>query len=188
VNVSSGAAPSTSPADVLAFWTAAGPDKWFRKDAAFDAAIKARFLPAHDDAAAGRLSTWEASAEGGLALVILLDQFPRNMFRDSARAFACDARARAIADRAIARGFDRDVAQELRGFYYLPFMHSEDAADQQRSLSLATASGASRLAYYARLHADIIERFGRFPHRNAALGRVTTPEESAFLAAGGFAG
>jgi uncharacterized protein (DUF924 family) len=188
VNATGGAAPATTPADVLAFWAAAGPDNWFRKDAAFDAAIRARFLPAHDDAAAGRLSAWEATAEGALALVILLDQFPRNMFRDSARAFAIDTQARAVADRAIARGFDHDVTPELRGFFYLPFMHSEHPADQERSLSLTAASGDSRQESYAQIHADIIRRFGRFPHRNAVLGRATTLEESAFLASGGFAG
>jgi uncharacterized protein (DUF924 family) len=177
-----------TPAEVLAFWTAAGPEKWFRKDAAFDAAITARFLPAHEAAAAGALSAWETSAEGALALLILLDQFPRNMFRDNARAFASDTQARAVADRAIARGFDRDVAPELRGFFYLPFMHSENAADQRRSLGLASASGDDRLADYARIHADIIRRFGRFPHRNALLGRKTSPEEHAFLEGGGFAG
>jgi uncharacterized protein (DUF924 family) len=179
---------ATTPADVLAFWSEAGPDKWFKKDAAFDVAIKQRFLRAQEAAAAGRLSQWEATAEGALALVILLDQFSRNIFRDSAQAFASDAQARAAADRAIARAFDRQVAPALRGFFYLPFMHSEDAVDQERCVQLASASGDQNLADYARIHADIIRRFGRFPHRNAVLGRATTPEEEAFLAAGGFAG
>jgi len=174
--------------DVLAFWRAAGSDKWFTRDAAFDAAVEARFLPTYEAAADGRLGAWEATADGALALLIVLDQFPRNMFRDSARAFAADPLARAVADRALARGFDRNFPPAEQSFFYLPFEHSEDAADQDRCVALFRASGDADLLKWAELHADIIRRFGRFPHRNALLGRATTPEEQAFLDGGGFAG
>jgi uncharacterized protein (DUF924 family) len=179
--------PLPSPEDVIGFWRAAGPRKWFRKDADFDREITARFLAAHEAAAAGRLSDWQAAPDGALALLLLLDQFPRNMFRSNARAFATDALARAVAERAIAHGFDAAAPGPERIFFYLPFMHSENPADQERSLALARqADGGNEK--YARIHADIIARFGRFPHRNAVLGRTTTPQEQAFLDAGGFAG
>jgi uncharacterized protein (DUF924 family) len=179
--------PLPKPEQVTAFWRTAGPKTWFRKDAAFDREIATRFLAAHEAAAAGRLSDWEATPEGAFALLLLLDQFPRNMFRGGARAYASDPLARAVAERAIAHGFDAAAADAERIFFYLPFMHSEDPADQERSLALARqADGDSEK--YARIHADIIARFGRFPHRNAVLGRTTTPQEQAFLDAGGFAG
>jgi len=177
-----------APHDVLQFWFTAGPDKWFKKDAAFDAEIRARFLAAHEAAAAGRLADWEATADGALALLILLDQFPRNMFRNDARTFATDAEARTIAGRAIARGFDGQVAAERRSFFFLPFMHSEVLADQERAVALYREAGNSDGLKWAEQHADIIRRFGRFPHRNKLLGRKTTPEEQAFLDGGGFAG
>jgi uncharacterized protein (DUF924 family) len=179
--------PRPKPEDVTAFWRAAGPQRWFSKDAGFDHAIMTQFLATHEAAAAGRLSGWDDTAEGAFALLLLLDQFPRNMFRDSARAFATDPLARAVADRAIAHGFDAGAPSAERIFFYLPFMHSENLADQERSLALARqADGGSDK--YAEIHADIIRRFGRFPHRNAVLGRATTPQEQAFLDAGGFAG
>jgi uncharacterized protein (DUF924 family) len=177
-----------SAADVLAFWLAAGPDRWFDDDAAFDTAIRERFAPTYDDAAAGRLGAWEASPEGALALVIVLDQFPRNMFRGGARCYAADALARAAARRAIAQAFDRQVALPERQFFYLPFEHSEELADQEQAVALMRETGDADLVKWAQLHADIIRRFGRFPHRNAALGRTTTAEEQAFLDDGGFAG
>ncbi len=176
-----------TPQSVLAFWRAAGPAKWFRKDAAFDAAIATRFLGVYEAAAAGELG-WDEDPQGALALVIVLDQFPRNMFRNSARAFAADPLARAIASRAIARGFDRQVASSDRTFFYLPFEHSENLADQERCVALNRATGDANGIKWAEQHADIIRRFGRFPHRNAALGRATTAEEQAFLDGGGFAG
>jgi uncharacterized protein (DUF924 family) len=177
-----------SSASVLAFWRAAGPDKWFKKDTAFDEDIRAHFLGTYDAAVAGKLSGWEQTAEGALALTIVLDQFPRNMFRGDARAFATDPLARAITAGAIIRGFDSQVPNELRGFFYLPFEHSEDLADQERCIALNKADGDTENLKWAEIHADIIRRFGRFPHRNAALGRTTTPEEQAFLDGGGFAG
>ena len=182
------AAPLASAAAVVAFWREAGPDRWFEKDDAFDAEIRRRFLPTHEAAAAGRLSAWEADAQGALALLILLDQFPRNMFRGEARTFATDPLALAIAAHAIMRGFDAQVPAEMRGFFYLPFEHSEKLADQEHSIALYRASGDADGLKWAELHADIIRRFGRFPHRNAVLGRATTAEEQAFLDGGGFAG
>lgn len=177
-----------TPAAVLAFWRDAGPDRWFVKNSAFDEEIRTRFLPTYEAAAARALSHWESEAESALALLLVLDQFPRNMFRNDARAFAADPLAREVADRALARGFDRAVAPDLRSFFYLPFEHSEHPADQERSVALFRATGDAALLKWAELHADIIRRFGRFPHRNAALGRISTPQEQAFLDAGGFAG
>lgn len=174
-------------AEVIRFWSEAGPDRWFTKDEAFDADIRRRFLATHEAAAEGKLATWEQSAEGALALMILLDQFPRNMFRNDPRAFSTDALARTIASRAIAEGRDQRIETGLRAFIYLPFEHSEDMADQERSIELFAPLGADSLKW-AVLHADIIRKFGRFPHRNTVLGRTTTPEEAAFLKDGGFSG
>jgi len=175
-------------ADIVAFWREAGPDRWFNKDTDFDADIRRRFLTTHEAAAAGQLTAWEATAEGALALLLLLDQFPRNMFRGSARAFATDPLARAVAAGALLRGFDAQVAADLRTFFYLPFEHSEDMADQERCIALYKAAGDTDNLKWAELHADIIRRFGRFPHRNVILGRATTPDEQVFLDNGGFAG
>jgi uncharacterized protein (DUF924 family) len=175
-------------AEILSFWREAGYDRWFKKDSAFDEEIRRRFLASYEAAAAGKLSGWELTADGALALLILLDQFPRNIFRGDARAFATDPLARAIAAGAVVRGFDSQVAKELRGFFYLPFEHSEYLADQERSVAFNKAAGDANGLKWAEIHADIIRRFGRFPHRNAVLGRTTTPEEQAFLDSGGFAG
>jgi uncharacterized protein (DUF924 family) len=176
------------PADVLAFWREAGPKKWFAKDADFDAEITSRFLATYEAAARGQLANWAGTPEGALALVIVLDQFPRNMFRADARAYAADAAARAVADRAIARGLDRDVPADERHFFYLPFEHSEDMADQERCVALTRTLGNAELLRWAELHAGIIRRFGRFPHRNAILGRTTTAAERDFLDNDGFTG
>jgi uncharacterized protein (DUF924 family) len=176
------------PDDILAFWRNAGPERWFTGDDAFDAEIRSRFLSTFEAAAAGHLGAWEDGPEGALALVIVLDQFPRNMFRGSARAYAADALARAAAERALARGFDCEVPLLERRFFYLPFMHSERLADQERCIELCRAADDREGLDYAELHAGIIRRFGRFPHRNRALGRDTTAEEQAYLDAGGFAG
>jgi uncharacterized protein (DUF924 family) len=184
----SGGAELVGPKDVLAFWQAAGPQKWFKKDPAFDAEIAARFSAVWQDAADGKLAQWEATPQGALALVIVLDQLPRNMFRGSARTYQVDAIARAAADRALARGFDQQVPPPERQFFYLPFMHSESLPDQERCVDLARRYGDDEFTKYAERHADIVRRFGRFPHRNALLGRATTPEEQAFLDDGGFSG
>jgi uncharacterized protein (DUF924 family) len=173
---------------VLVFWRALGRDRWFSQDDEIDAEIRRRFLATYEAAVAGLLAGWEDTAQSALALLIVLDQFPRNMFRASARAFLADAQARAIAGRALARGFDQAIARGERGFFYLPFMHSEDLADQERSVALYQAADDADGLKFALIHADIIRRFGRFPHRNAVLGRETTADEQVFLAAGGFAG
>jgi uncharacterized protein (DUF924 family) len=174
--------------DILGFWRGAGPQKWFKKVSAFDDAIRLKFEPTHHAAARGEYDGWAQSAEGSLALLILLDQFPRNLYRGSGHAFATDGKARAIARAAIERGFDREVEPDLRNFFYLPFEHSEDIADQDFSLALCAEAGDADNLKWAGIHRDIIARFGRFPHRNAALGRVTTPQEQAFLDEGGFGG
>jgi uncharacterized protein (DUF924 family) len=177
-----------APAEIVSFWRQAGYDKWFNEDESFDQVIRSKFLPTHAAAASGELAAWEESAESALALVLLLDQFPRNMFRGNVRAFANDALARAVADRALARGFDRATDLALRPFFYLPFMHSEALADQDRSVGLYEALGDTEQLRYAMEHRAIVQKFGRFPHRNRALGRATTPTEQAFLKAGGFDG
>jgi len=177
-----------TPDDILDFWLNAGPDKWFKKDADFDREIKSRFAVAHEAAARGALDEWQENATGAMALVILLDQFPRNMYRDTPRAFATDGKALAVARRAVAGGFDRDFELPQRRFLYMPFMHAEDPAMQQRCIDLCEAAGDGNGLKHARTHADIIQRFGRFPHRNRILGRETSPEEQRFLDEGGFAG
>ena len=175
-------------AQIISFWRQAGQERWFKRDDAFDAGITARFAGLHARAASGALAAWEENAQGALALLLLLDQFPRNMFRASARAFATDAQARAVADRALARKFDAAAEPELRQFFYLPFMHSENIADQERCVALYEGAHDAGGAGYARTHRGIVARFGRFPHRNRALSRQTSPEEQAFLDEGGFAG
>lgn len=173
--------------DVLDFWRAAGPERWFRKDDAFDAQFRERFFAKHEAAASGALDAWADTADGALALLILLDQFPRNAFRGMPRMYATDAKAREVARRAVDAGFDRQVDAQLRQFFYLPFMHSEQLADLDRCVELTRALGQDSHRY-AMHHRGIIERFGRFPHRNAVLGRPSTAEEEAFLAEGGFGG
>jgi uncharacterized protein (DUF924 family) len=180
--------PACTIGDVLAFWREAGSERWYTPDPGFDTSVRERFLTLWQDAAAGRLSSWEASDDGALALIIVLDQFPRNMFRGDAKAFASDALARDVAARALERGVDRRVEPSLLQFLYLPFMHSEELADQIRCVLLFQGGSDQENLRYAEIHADIIRRFGRFPHRNHVLGRATTAEEQAFLDAGGFSG
>jgi uncharacterized protein (DUF924 family) len=180
------------PADIVTFWRAAGEKRWFEKDDAFDAAIRLKFEPTHHAAARGEYGHWIENADGGLALLILLDQFPRNLYRGSAHSWASDPLARRVAADAIERSHHRSFEANLRQFFYLPFEHSEDLADQARGVALCEQekvdTGDGELLKWALLHQDIISRFGRFPHRNRALGRTTTPEEQAFLEEGGFAG
>ena len=172
---------------VIAFWKEAGPALWFAKDAAFDEKFRKRFLLDHEAAARGEYSSWHSTPDGALALIILLDQFPRNAFRGTARMYATDASARRAASLALAAGYDRYFPIELRKFFVLPFAHSEDLADQERSVALARRLGADDLAH-AEHHRDIVRRFGRFPHRNQILGRQSTREETEYLANGGYAG
>lgn len=184
--------------EILDFWFGASGDPdhgrmrraWFTKDPAFDATIRQRFLGEYEAAARGARGEWAKTPDGALALLILLDQVPRNLFRGSERAFATDAQARAIADRAIAAGFDRRFGPVERLFFYLPFEHSEDLADQDRAVMLMETlpitpdfpqASWDEVMDFARRHRAVIERFGRFPHRNAALGRTSTPAELAYL-------
>jgi uncharacterized protein (DUF924 family) len=175
-------------ADILAFWREAGRERWYEKDDTFDAEIRRRYLALWQKAAAGELSSWEATDDGALALVIVLDQFPRNMFRGDAKAFSSDAEARGVANRALTRGADARIDPSLKEFLYLPFEHSEHLADQLRCVELFRNTDNAENLRYAEEHADIIRRFGRFPHRNEVLGRATTAEEKAFLDDGGFQG
>ncbi len=183
----------SSPADVLAFWFGGEGepgygefrDQWFRKDDAFDREVTDRFGDLYRRAAAGELDAWREEAEGCLALVIVLDQFPRNMFRGDARTHATDEQALEAAKYAIERALDRELPAFQRMFLYMPFMHAENVEDQRRSVELfeglAAEPGGPDVVEYAVGHREIVERFGRFPHRNAILGRGTTPEEAEFL-------
>ena len=174
--------------DVISFWKNAGYEKWFANDDAFDAEFDQRFRGLHFRAARRELEGWMGDAAGALALVLLLDQFPRNCFRGSAHSYATDGLARHYARRAVEAGFDLQVEPALRTFLYLPFEHSEAMADQELAMELFARMGNEELIKYAVLHRDLIARFGRFPHRNAALGRESTQEEIAYLASGGFSG
>ena len=178
---------SSTPQDVVQFWHDAGPQNWFAHRPAFDAEFRQRFLAAHHAAARRELDAWAAAAAGSLALLILLDQFPRNAFRGSGHMYATDALARHFARLALAAGHDGEIESRLRIFCYLPFAHSERIADQDLSLRLhrRLGDGADK---HALQHRDVVLRFGRFPHRNRMLGRQTTAEELAFLQGGGFGG
>lgn len=188
----SDAATPERASEVLEFWFGKLEDgvvrprgAWFQKNEEFDTEISSRFHYDYERAAAGDLDDWLQSPQGALALTILLDQFPRNLFRGSAKAFATDSRARSVARTALDRGYDDRVSLVERWFFYLPFEHSEDLEDQYLSVRLFDALGKdkeSRRTYgYAVRHQEIVERFGRFPHRNAVLGRESTPEEEEFL-------
>jgi steroid delta-isomerase-like uncharacterized protein len=182
-----------SPEDVLEFWFGreGEPDYgkfrevWFRKDEGFDQEVRDRFRELYERAAAGELDGWKEQAKSCLALVILLDQFPRNMFRGDARTHATDEKALGISKHTIERAFDRELPAFQRMFLYMPFMHSEDIEDQRRSVEqfkrLASEDGAPDVTEYALKHMEIVERFGRFPHRNAILGRESTTEEVEYL-------
>lgn len=181
----SSSAVVATPAEVIDFWRQAGYESWFQGGRAFDARCRERFEDAHFAAARREHDDWCASSEGALALLILLDQIPRNIFRGSAHSYASDPLARHYATRAIAAGHDVAFEPALRGFFYLPSEHSEAMADQDRSIALFSALGDASSLNYAQKHRDTIVRFGRFPHRNRALGRENTPQEQAYLDAGG---
>jgi len=177
------------PDEIIAFWRYAGPALWFASEPAFDIEIRRRYEQAHLAASMGVDEGWARRAEGALAYLLLTDQFPRNIYRGSTHAFATDPLARAMADRAIAAGFDMATEPMLRMFFYLPFQHHEDAASQARSVALFTRhrdlTGDGEPLRYAQGHAAEIARFGRFPHRNAVLGRDSTEAECDYLAKGG---
>lgn len=176
-----------SAGEIVRFWRDAGPKAWFNKDIVFDGRCRA-FETDHHAAARGELAHWERDAESALALVLLLDQFPRNLFRASPHAFATDLLAQGVANRAVAQRFDAVTDSALRIFFYMPFEHAEDPVLQQRAVTLIEAMRDPDYTRYAILHRDIIQRFGRFPHRNAIVGRHSTPEELWFLAEGGSSG
>ncbi len=177
-----------SPENIIAFWEEAGPEKWFKRDDAFDEAIRKRFLGTYEAAFAGDLADWEENAHGALALIILLDQFPRNMFRGAKKVYAGDDLALTIAERAIDAGFHKAFKPPMSRFFILPLTHAEDLAAQERAVALNEELGDADGAKWARHHRDIVARFGRFPHRNDILGRKSTPEEEAFLAESEFRG
>jgi uncharacterized protein (DUF924 family) len=169
--------------EILHFWfIEIAREAWYRKDAAFDRRLRERFLPLHEQITAQPICACLRDAHAAAAAVIALDQFPRNMFRDTPRAFATDAQARAVAEAAIARGYAALLPKDQRVFLYLPFEHAEDAQAQARSVALMATLGDEELVRWALAHKAIIDRFGRFPHRNAILGRPSTVEEVAFLA------
>jgi uncharacterized protein (DUF924 family) len=173
--------------NIVAFWREAGPDKWFEKDTLFDTTCRHSFLDQHMAVAARQHDDWMKAPEDALALILLTDQVPRNVFRGTAHMYATDPLARLYARQAVAASLMDHFEPDLAAFFFLPFEHSEDPADQDLSVTLNTRLGGSWLEY-AEHHRDIIRRFGRFPHRNALLGRQTTPEEADFLATGGFGG
>lgn len=173
--------------EIIFFWREAGYEKWFRKDAEFDSEFRGRFLEDHFAAARRERDHWTETAEGTLALLLLLDQLPRNCFRGMGHMFATDPLAQHFALEAIGKGFDQKIEKDLRLFFYLPLSHAENLALQERAVELNRALG-EETTKHAIAHRDIIKRFGRFPHRNPALGRETTPEEKKFLDEGGFAG
>lgn len=175
-----------TPSSVVAFWKEAGPDKWYAKDESFDRLFRETLHEAHWAAARREFDAWMDMAEGALALMILLDQYPRNSFRNTGHQFATDALALAYAKDAIARGYLEAVEEPMRQFFITPYEHSEDLDDQEAGVRLA--AGMPEVEKYAIIHRDIIARFGRFPHRNPSLGRQITPEEKAFLDGGGFGG
>lgn len=173
---------------ILHFWfEETKPYQWFRRDEAFDNAIRTRFGALHEAAKAGKLDVWRAHPRHSLALIILLDQFSRNLYRGDARAFAQDAQALDVAREAIRRRFDKLFDAKARAFFYMPFMHAEDKGVQDECVALFTAQLPDTYNVpFAVEHRDIVKRFGRFPHRNKVLGRASTPEEIQFLAHGGF--
>jgi len=177
-----------TPDDIIAYWREAGPDHWFNADPALDVDVRRRFEDVWRNARDGKLVDWERSPTGMLALILVLDQFPRNMFRGQPDAFATDSMALALAKRMIENGDAAKIDPDLRQFVYMPLMHSENLDDQIQCVALFDAFGNPDNKKYAEIHADIIRRFGRFPHRNVILGRQTTDQEAAFLNSGGFAG
>ncbi|MEM8811902.1 MAG: DUF924 family protein [Pseudomonadota bacterium] len=177
-----------SPFDVLEFWWKAGPQKWWSTSEHFDRSVRDRFGATHEAAVAGELDEWAENPHGALALIVLLDQFTRNLNRQSSAAFGQDDRALAVARAAVDKGFDRAFPAIARSFFYLPFMHAEDMAAQEACVDHCRQHGDPDNYRASLEHMDIIRRFGRFPHRNKVLGRKTTDAERRFLETGGFKG
>lgn len=177
-----------TPQAVVQFWEAAGPARWFTRDAGFDGALAIRFGDALKQAQSGAFDSWAATPVGALGLVLLLDQVSRNIHRGSPLAFAGDGRALAMAKSSVARGFHQKMPGPRAMWFVMPFEHAENLECQDRGVALFTAMGLADMTYWAILHKDIIKRFGRFPHRNPILGRRSTLAELAFLKSGGFAG
>lgn len=177
---------ATTPLDVLDFWWQAGQSKWFAGDQKFDGKCRDTFKAAVDAAKAGDLDAWAETADGALALLLLLDQMSRNIYRGTAEAFAADEKAVSVAESALERGFDRAFPKDARVFFYLPFEHAEDMTHQERAVDLCRTLGDKEFYHYALIHMDVIRRFGRFPHRNKILGRQSTPEEISYLKSNGF--
>ena len=177
-----------TPQDVISFWEQAGEASWFVKDAAFDGALRVSFGEALKEARNGAFDHWGATPEGALGLVILLDQVSRNIHRNSPLAFAADLRALRLAKEWIGRGHHQRLVPPRARWLIMPFEHAEDLDAQHRGVALFQTMGLSEMAHWAKVHLDIIARFGRFPHRNRVLGRMSTPAEIAFLKAGGFSG
>lgn len=177
-----------SPLDILEFWWTAGPSKWWSRNDKFDAVIAEKFGATYEAAIAGDLDGWSDSVDGALALIILLDQFSRNLNRQSAQAFAHDDKALALSRQAVDRGYDRAFPEPACAFFYMPMMHAEDMDAQEQCVDLCRVKAQGDNYRAALEHMDIIRRFGRFPHRNAVLGRQTTDAERRFLEAGGFKG
>jgi uncharacterized protein (DUF924 family) len=172
--------------DILRFWfEEAGPSRWFKRSASFDALCRDRFLPAFEAACRGECWSWRDTPSGRCAEIIVLDQFSRNLFRGSPRAFAQDGMALVLAQEAVGRGADRDMTRDQRYFTYMPYMHSESLAVHEEALRLFTDLDNAEALRFERLHRDVIERFGRYPSRNVALDRDSTPEELAYLESGG---
>jgi len=173
---------------VLDFWFSAGPKKWFSKDDAFDDDIARQFSALHEVAVKGQIDEWSSTPAGALALIIVLDQFSRNLHRNSPLAFATDDKALGLSQSLIDARQDIEFPADVRQWIYMPFMHAEGLAMQQRSVDLFTTTGNEENLKFAIVHLDIIKQFGRFPHRNNVLGRTSSTEELEFLASGGFAG
>jgi len=177
-----------TPDEVIAVWLEAGESHWFTKDAEFDGMLSVRFGASLREARLGTFDHWTATARGSLGLVLLLDQVSRNIHRNSALAFAGDARALEVAKASVARGDHQSMPPPLAMWFVMPFEHAEDLDCQERAVSLFAVMGQGEMVHWAKVHRDIIARFGRFPHRNAVLGRPSRPEEVAFLKSGGFSG
>jgi uncharacterized protein (DUF924 family) len=176
------------PADIVSFWTQAGEDRWFTRDATFDGALSVRFGVALKQGRSGAFDHWGSTPEGALGLIILLDQVSRNLHRGSPLAFAADHKALTLAKTWIGRGYHQRLPPPLARWMIMPFEHAEDLDAQNRGVALFETMGLEEQARYAKIHRDVIVQFGRFPHRNPVLGRTSTLQEIAFLRAGGFSG